>query len=136
MKILDYSRPKGITLLEALFGIAILAIAVIGIIQGMNMGYNYALRSRAATEAQMLAVKRMEDIMALSYDRLDNATYPVEYVTQTQTIAGIPTVTLLWTMTTTVSTVTSPACKHINLSVTWRKNSIERNTTYFMIKSP
>ena len=136
MKTLACRKPRGITLLEALISITILALAVIGIIQGMSMGYRFALRSRAAAEAEMRAMGRMEDIMAMPYDDLDTSTYPVEYATETQTVSGVESVQVVYAMTTTITRLTSPECKYINLSVTWGRAGIERNNTYFMIKSP
>lgn len=130
------NQPRGITLLETVISIMLLAIAVIGIIQGFNFGYSTSIRSREETEAELAAVQRLEEIMAMPYSQLDSSTFPTEYLTVTQLVNGAYEVSLSWAMTTTVVQSTSPEYKQINIYCTWRHNNIQRHVDYVTIKSP
>ena len=127
---------RGITLLETLISMLLLAIAIIGIIQGFNMGYSTSLRSVEETEAQLTAVQRLEEIMAMPYSQLESNTFAPEYITVTQLVNGLENVSLSWSMTTTVTTITSPEHKQVKLECTWRHHGIQRYVDYTTIKSP
>jgi len=127
---------RGITLLETVISMMLLAIAIVGIIQGFNMGYSTSLRSVEETEASLAAVQRLEEIMAMPYSQLDSNTFSPEYLTLTQLVNGTYSVSLSWSMTTTVTQSTSPEYKQINLECSWSHNGIQRYVDYVTIKSP
>ena len=126
-------RPRGITLAEAVFSGMILSVTVIGLFEVLNFGYGVAVKAAEETTCEARSVRQLEDIDALSYEDVTQARFPVQYVVNTQGTESV----LVWTMTTEVAEVMSPAMhKRIRVDTTWRKGEQQRSATYVLIKSP
>jgi len=128
-----HSRPRGVSLIEAVISTAILALCVATIFQGLHMGYYSSLRATRATECLARVTKRLEDIDYLPYDSVTSNMFPVEYVCSTSGTS----IALVYAMTTTVRAVLLPIeYKVITLDLTWRVRDSQRAARYFTLKTP
>jgi hypothetical protein len=128
-----HTRPRGVSLIEAVISATILALCVATIFQGMHMGYYSALRSTRTTESLARVTKRFEDINYVPYDSVTTNRYPVEYVTSTSSTA----ITLVYAITTSVRTVLLPIeYKVITIDAAWRVRDNQRAARYFTIRTP
>ncbi len=127
-----FPRCRGFTLLEAVMCTVILALAVTGILQGLNMGLRLARRASCATTTNHRATKKLEEVMSQPYGSV-----PVGVVVEYSAITQATGIVLDWAITTTVTEITSPVrYKNVTIDATWRKDGLQRHVQYWLMKSP
>jgi prepilin-type N-terminal cleavage/methylation domain-containing protein len=70
------TRQSGFTILEVMVAISILAIGLLAVFSGQNMAIQGNNRANRLTEAMTLAQDKVEELLALSYDDVDDTESP------------------------------------------------------------
>ncbi len=129
MHICNKKYQAGITLVEMVISMLIIVASVTTIYATLGFVSRTAKRSADEAAGNMQAVRVLELITDAPYNMVTTNNFPIEYEVDA---SG----ELVYALTTSVQEVTSPDLhKRVTIDYTWREDTLQRHTRYYILKS-
>ncbi len=129
MHICNKKYQAGITLVEMVISMLIIVASVTTIYATLGFVSRTAKRSADEAAGNMQAVRVLELITDAPYNMVTTNNFPIEYEVDA---SG----ELVYALTTSVQEVTSPDLhKQVTIDYTWREDTLQRHTRYYILKS-
>lgn len=127
------SFSRGFTVAEGAVACALIALTILTLFSALQFAHFVTTRASQMNDAVTRVTHILEDIAAVPYALVTTNTYPV----QLQTLTNGSSISLVYSMTTSVHEVSTPLLhKRVYIDYYWRVGNQTQYRRFFSVKTP